>query len=310
MYPTVTVLPQCIPYTYFPPCTVAPGAAGMPQGGVAGGVQPQTMFLTLFSLCTPVCNAPVGPAGGGQPAGGQVVPQSTIGPIQCTAFGICSQTAGMPQGGQAAPQATAWIIQCTLGNICGAAGAIPQGGQPGMMTLATICTQYPHCQQAGAMPQATFWPIQCNVTIFSICTPICAQAGGGGQAAGMAQGGQAAPQATAWIIQCTAFNVCGVAGGGMPQGGGFGGAQQPAGITVFTLCTPICAQAAGGMAQGGQAAPQATAWIIQCTAFNVCGVAGGGMPQGGAGGGTMPQATIGPVQCNVTIFSICTPICG
>jgi len=34
-----------------------------------------------------------------------------------------------------------------------------------------------------------------------------------------------------------------------------------------------------------------------------------GTPQAGAHG-LAPQATLGPIQCNITIFSICTPVCG
>ena len=76
-------------------------------------------------------------------------------------------------------------------------------------------------------------------------------------------------------------------------------------VTIFSLCTPVCGPAA---AQG--AAPQAATITNTrrplCTYTYVC-------PSGGAAAapqGAAPQATFTPVGCAVTIFSLCTPVCG
>ena len=45
----------------------------------------------------------------------------------------------------------------------------------------------------GIDPQATFTPVGCNITVFSICTPVCG-------AAAAAQ--QASPQATFTPVGC------------------------------------------------------------------------------------------------------------
>ncbi|MBN1204733.1 MAG: hypothetical protein JXB05_07395 [Myxococcaceae bacterium] len=92
----------------------------------------------------------------------------------------------------------------------------------------------PVCAPAGAAaPQATFTPVNCNITLATLCTPVCGQ-----QAA-------AAPQAAAnppTRIGCgtlpticnPTFMHCTTNVAAAPQ------AAAPQGLTVFTLCTPVC----------------------------------------------------------------------
>jgi hypothetical protein len=61
-------------------------------------------------------------------------------------------------------------------------------------------------------PQATFTPVNCNVTLATLCTPVCGQGAGMQGAGAMPQG--VAPQATIGPVQCN--------------------------ITIFSICTPVC----------------------------------------------------------------------
>ncbi|HSX59220.1 MAG TPA: hypothetical protein VLF18_03370, partial [Tahibacter sp.] len=184
----------------------------------------------------------------------------------------CTPVCGaQAQAQQASPQATFTPVGCNI-------------------TLATLCTPVCGAQAAaapqGASPQATFTPVNCNITVFSVCTPICG-------AAAAQQGGGVAPQASftpicpqpqTFGIYCPPPTLSGVHCPGPIT-------QSPATICGQLTHPPICLQ---------------TPTTIVTTTHPVtlaCNTIGPNQ-------GVSAQATFGPIQCNVTVFSICTPICG
>ena len=275
--PQATLTPVGCNITVFSLCTPVCGqAAGMAQGG-GQAAAPQTFLPTIGPVCFTFA-FPCGP-GGGQGAS----PQATFTPVGCNitvatlCTPVCGQAAGMAQG--ASPQATWTPVNCnTLFSICTpfcaqAAGMAQAGGQGGVaQTLVTIgwCAQ-------GASPQATFTPVGCNITVFSLCTPVCGQTAGAGQA------GPLPPIHT--ILGCPVTVAC------PPP------PHTLLGCPVTIACPPHTVVGCPG--------PTA---IVACQSALVCPTLACG-----AGGGpyaASPQATFTPVGCNITVFSLCTPVCG
>ena len=221
----------------------------------------------------------------GQQGYGQqgVDPQATWTPVNCniTVATLCTPlcgAAGVSQQG-ANPQGTFTPIGCTVTPICQTGNTLG----PVHCTVAIFCGNA--AQGAAATPQggarqaayepATLTPMDCTITGMGACSFLELCDGRRGQQA-------ANPQWTLTPFNCTVTPACfaGAQGGGAQQGGGQVGTPLPSMITPY--CSYHCHPAAGQ--QGGAAAT----------------------PQGGVN----PQATLGPIQCNITIFSICTPICG
>ncbi|WP_237479837.1 hypothetical protein [Lichenibacterium dinghuense] len=265
------------------PCviTLIAGCNNAPAPMVQGGAQGGTPITFTFP---PLCASHQG--GGAQPmaqGGGMGTPIPTL---NCT---------GLP-----------CIITLVAG--CGSGAPMAQGGQGGagtiFPTLPPMCN-LPHTllpplcppNQGGAAPMAQggqggagtvfpTMPILCQITQFPICPPHQ-----GGGAAPMAQGSGGLGTILHTLVcptglPCIVTQIAGCGGAGpVAQGGQGGAAQTP--IPSLMNCPPT---------------------LMLCSVFG-CGNQAGGQPAM-AGGGTAPQATLGPFECNITIFSICTPVCG
>ena len=230
--------------------------------------------ITVFSVCTPLCGAAA------QAQQQQASPQATFTPVGCniTVFSVCTPLCGADAQAQqqASPQATFTPVGCNI-------------------TVFSVCT--PLCgadaqaQQQQASPQATFTPVGCNITVFSVCTPLCG--------ANAAQHGGAYPLPRTLGINCPPQTLLG------PHCPGPGPiTQSPATICPVHTHQFICnLQTHPAICHH---IPNTTIITTTHPVSMACHPGGGGINQQGAN----PQATFGPIQCNVTVFSICTPLCG
>lgn len=173
---SIQTMPNTIsPYfTYAPLCVAQMQAAAPLQGGQPPYAQTVTALgaCTLLELCGGARQQFAAPAMAAQ----AVHPQGTFTPIGCTIGQFCGQAAAQVQAVH--PQGTFTPIGCTFGPFCGQ--AVPQA-QQAYFTVTPICSQQaagaaaPVQGGAGVQPQATLGPIQCNITVYTLCTPVCGQ---------------------------------------------------------------------------------------------------------------------------------------
>lgn len=209
-------------------------------------------------------------------------PHHAYGPV----YGQQQQAATAPPYAQTVTEmgACSFLFLCDATRGTGSQPAVPASRTIGPVQTVIFCGQ---AAQQAVQPQGTFGPVNC--TIAGFCAEA-AQAPVQPQAAhyftvtpfcGMVPQPPAAPPAHYFTI----WPVCGQTPYAAAQ---LQAAQQAANFTV----TPFCGQAAHpGMQAQGPYGPTAAATA-----------------QGSAG--VQPQGTLGPIQCNITVYSLCTPVCG
>ena len=260
--------------------------------------------ITVFSLCTPVCNTitPVQCFQGAQGAQGAQGTQGAAAPQGLTVFSLCTPVCN-----------TYTPVQCFQGAQGAQGAAAPQG-----ITVFSLCT--PVCN--------TITPVQCfqgaqgaqgaqeavapqGITVFSLCTPVCNTV----TPVQCFQGAQTAAPANTMATVCTqigchtsAPTIC------PPQQGA---AAAPQGLTVFSLCTPVCNTitpvqcfqgAQGAQGTQGAAAPQGITVFSLCTPVcNTITPVNCNQAAQGAQGAQGAQEVAAPQ--GITVFSLCTPVC-